>query len=159
MIFRGTANGRAVLGAVQPAASERFHTLDLSRMTFCEPIALVAIACRVEASASAGHSVIVQAPSDRGVANYLARMRLGYWLSALGAMHDLPTVRERPHPDALIELTSFDGARGAEQLARLVHRAASRVATGNAAPNVLFDAISEAGDNVETHSGRRRGFA
>jgi hypothetical protein len=126
-------------------------------MTFCEPAGLVAIACHVEASVGEGRAVLVVGPKDAGVANYVSRMRLGYWLSALGATHDIGTVRERPLGNALLELTTFDGARGAEQLARMVHAAV--LPTSHKGADALFDAISEAGDNVATHSGRNRGFA
>jgi hypothetical protein len=157
MHVRGAYGARNVLGAYHGAALEWVTVVDLRAMTFCEPSGLIAIACHVEACIARESAVLVHGPTDPGTANYVSRMRLGYWLSALGALHDLPPVREKPLGNTLLELTAFDGARGAEQLGKMVHGAV--LPSSRPAADTLFDAISEAGDNVATHSGRLRGFA
>jgi hypothetical protein len=125
-------------------------------MTFCEPVGLVGLATFVEARLDEGRRVIVTGPSDSNVANYLSRMRVGRLLDSLGAEHDLAPVREWPVGDALIELESFDGVRGAERLAKLVHAAAEIIDVEIA--NALYIALCEIGMNVPHHSGRQRGF-
>jgi hypothetical protein len=129
--------------------------LDLTAMTWCEPAVLVGLACLVEAEVRRGQYVTVERPKNRGVANYLARMRLGQQLTALGADHNLPVVDERD-ANTLLELRMFNGSRGAERLARLVDAEVRGIDKDTA--NALWEGICETGQNVEQHSGLRYGF-
>lgn len=157
--MRGPGRLRAdtILQRLVEPAEDWLTTLDLRRIGFCEPIGLVAIACLVERQTAQGNAVMVHAPREASVANYLARMRLDRWLTALGAVHDLPSVTEHDTDDHVLELQSFDGARGAERAAEHLHGTIER--TDPTAAGALFDAICETGANVAQHSGLRRGFA
>lgn len=100
--------------------------------------------------------MVLRAPRRTEVARYLSRMHVGSVLEALGVEHDLPAVRERDRGDSLVELTRFEGSRGAGQLARLVHGSVEPLDLAAAA--ALHDGVSEAGENVVRHAHRRRGF-
>lgn len=81
---------------------------------------------------------------------------MGRMLDALGVEHNLPTVQEHPVGDALLELTQFNGARGADSLARLVYDAVAP--TSSVAAAALYNGICEAGQNVAQHSRQAHGF-
>jgi hypothetical protein len=156
LVVAGTCGG-SFLNALRDQAVPWQTTLDLSRMTFCEPIGLVGIAAVAERALARGARVVAKRPIDSNVARYLARMRLGAVLAALGAEHDLPYVDEHEVGDALLELTAFDGARGAGALAAHVHDIVER-RHGLGPASALYDGLCEAGQNVEHHSERSRGF-
>ncbi|HVF05000.1 MAG TPA: STAS domain-containing protein [Frankiaceae bacterium] len=155
VVVRGTCDS-GFLDAFRKRQVPWQLSIDLSGMTFCDPLGLVALAAFAEAAARAGERLVVRRPADPAVANYVARMRLGNVLGSLGAEHDLPWVHEHEVGDALLELTSFDGARGAGALARHVHGVVEPLDL--AAANALHDGICEAGQNVAHHSQRDRGF-
>lgn len=95
-------------------------------------------------------------PSRAEVARYLARMRLGSVLAAMGAEHDLPDVREHDRSESLLELTRFEGSRGAGELAAMIY--ATVEPFDSAAAAAFHDGVAEAGENVVRHSQRRQGF-
>ncbi len=155
LVVKG-ACGSGFLSCIVPRSDPWHIRIDLTWMRFCEPLGLVAIAAFAENAIRRGERVVVQGPSDTNVANYLSRMRLGTVLAALGAEHNLPSVREHDVGDALFELTTFDGARGAGALARAVHAIVEPYDLE--AANALHDGVCEAGQNVAHHSGQSRGF-
>lgn len=145
-----------MLGLRQPSQARAWASrVDLSAMQWCEPATLVGIACFVEGELRRGQFVHVVTPTNRSVANYLARMRLGHVLSSLGAVHELPSVSARA-ADSLLELRIFNGSRGAEQLGRLVDKEVR--GSDSTAAGALMEGICETGQNVEQHSGQRFGF-
>lgn len=152
----GTLGAPGFVRHLHARSRRRVIVLDLAHVAFCEPLGLVAVAALADRGRREGDRVIVRAPRDGNVANYLARMRLGSVLSTLGADHDLPYVREHDVGDHLFELTSFEGTRGAGALAAMLHQAVESVDV--AAANALHDGVAELGQNVDQHSGQRRGF-
>ncbi len=143
--IHGSYEAGSLLQSLRPRESRRRVSLDLGGMTFCEPIGLVGIASAAEGALRAGLRVIVLKPRSDHVARYLARMRLGRVLSSLGAEHDLPLVREHRLQYPLLELTHFDGSRGAGVLAAMVHAALE--GDDLEAANALHEGLSETGQN------------
>lgn len=140
-----------------PASSqidESALTLDLSRVTFCEPIGLVAAAAVMHSAAQGAGGRLI-APTNTDVLNYLSRVRLGSVLSNFGIPHDLPVVREHKQISVL-ELTSFSDAAGLEVLADHLFSLLKTKDSVSAA--ALHDCISEAGQNVIQHSRAAVGF-
>ena len=135
---------------------ERCAEIDLRRLTFAEPLGLTAIAAFAEQHVREGRRVVVDPPVQPNVSHYLARMRLDDTLMALGAEISLPRVSARRLDDVLLEVTRFDGHRGAGALAQLVHRLIAPYDPD--AANALHNGIVEAGINVVDHSRRRGGF-
>ncbi|MDP9396832.1 MAG: hypothetical protein M3P96_02955 [Actinomycetota bacterium] len=156
LVVDGECGSQRFLVYLQPQSVPWRVTIDLRGLTWCEPVGLVGIAAFAERYLLRDDRVVVIRPRDDSRARYLARMRLGSVLEALGAEHDLPTVRERQLSDALLELTPFDGARGAGSLAAHVHGVVSQYDIE--AANALHSGLCEAGQNVAHHSGRQRGF-
>jgi hypothetical protein len=131
--------------------------LDLRAARFVEPLGLVEVVVRAEHHRRRGHSVQLLAPTDRSVANYLARMRLGWALTDLGVTHDLPYVREHQPARQLLELTYFESTAGSDELAAAVYH---RVAPDSAArARALYTSLSEVGQNVPDHAGVTGGWA
>ncbi len=154
--IHGSYEAGSLLQSLRPRESRRRVSLDLGGMTFCEPIGLVGIASAAEGALRAGLRVIVLKPRSDHVARYLARMRLGRVLSSLGAEHDLPLVREHRLQYPLLELTHFDGSRGAGVLAAMVHAALE--GDDLEAANALHEGLSETGQNVAQHTPLQRGY-
>jgi hypothetical protein len=156
LVTEGRCSELTLHRCLRPRTSEHWTSIDLRRLTFAEPIGLTAIAAFTEEQLRAGHRVLVRSPEDSSVARYLARMRLDETLAALGAEVDLPRVRARQLDNVLLELTRFDGHRGAGALAQMVH---SLIAPYDAeAANALHNGLCEAGINVVDHSRRDGGF-
>jgi anti-anti-sigma regulatory factor len=156
LVAEGRCSELTLHRCLRPRSSDHWIRIDLSRLTFAEPVGLTAIAAFAEEQLRAGHRVLVQSPEDANVARYLARMRLDETLAALGAEVDLPHVRARQLDNVLLELTRFDGHRGAGALAQMVH---SLIAPHDAeAANALHNGLCEAGINVVDHSRRDGGF-
>lgn len=156
LVVTGTCAPPRFADFLRARASVHRITVDLRRLRFTEPLGLVGIAAFVDNATRSGQRVIVESPSDPNVARYLSRMRLGNLLAGLGAEHDLPLVTEHAVENALFEINSFVGARGAAALAALVHQTIERSDPEAAA--VLFDGLCEAGQNVAHHSGRPNGY-
>jgi hypothetical protein len=131
--------------------------IDLRAATFVEPLELVEIAARAEFHRRRGDRVEVLAPDDPSVANYLARMRLGWALTELGVGHDLPYVRERDLAGQLLELTYFESTIRSDELAAMVyHRMAAESPASAAA---LYTSLCEVGQNVPEHAEVPGGWA
>ncbi len=156
LVVRRRCGSGAFLSHLTEHQSRAHGTIDLTEMSFCEPLGLVGIAAFADGAVRRGKRVVVLSPQEPAVANYLSRMHLGETLAALGAEHELPRVREHFVGDALLELTSFTGARGAAQLGRMVHEAME--ASDLEAAAALHEGICEAGQNVAHHSGQPHGY-
>jgi hypothetical protein len=131
--------------------------IDLRDAQSVEPLGLVEIAARAEYHRRRGQAVRVLAPRDPNVADYLARMRLGWALSELGAEHNLPYVRAGDRAGQLLELTYFEGTARSDELAALVyHRVA---ADSPASARALYTSLSEVGQNVPEHAEVPGGWA
>jgi hypothetical protein len=156
LIAAGTCGQGTFPHALAPQHVPWEVTIDLSGLIFCEPLGLVGIAAFAEAAIHRGDHVQLIAPERPNVARYLSRMHLAVTLSALGVEHDLPAVRERALGNTLLQLTRFEGTRGADRLAEHVHGLVEPHDFG--AANVLYRGISELGQNVADHSRRDQGF-
>ncbi|SDQ10256.1 ATP-binding protein [Quadrisphaera sp. DSM 44207] len=155
LVVVGPLGSDGLLSCLRPRACPERTLIDLTRMAHCEPLGLVAVAALADAAAAEG-PVVLRAPVDPSVARYLARMRLGRVLDDAGVEHDLPVVREHPLDDVLVELRRFEGPRGAEEVAAMVHRAVEAVDPVAAA--ALHDGVVEAADNVPRHARRCHGY-
>ncbi|WP_138758127.1 ATP-binding protein [Modestobacter altitudinis] len=156
LVTEGRCGESTLHRCLRPRTSDHWTRIDLRALTFAEPVGLTALATFAEEQLRAGHRVLVQRPEDASVARYLARMRLDETLTALGAEVDLPHVRARPLGNVLLELTRFDGHRGAGALAQMVH---ALIAPYDAeAANALHNGLCEAGINVVDHARRDGGF-
>lgn len=156
LVVGGSCSPPGFANFLRPRRDSFRINVDLRRMRFCEPLGLVGIAAFVEQAARAGERVVVQEPLDDNVGNFLSRMRLGNVLAGLGAEQGLPLVREHVVENALFEVNTFAGARGAAALATLVYDTIEPSDPDGAL--VLYDGLCEAGQNVAHHSGRRLGF-
>jgi hypothetical protein len=125
--------------------------LDLRDVRWLLPIHLVAAASLAHGHAEAGRSVRLAGPGDVDTAHYAGRMRLGRLLDAVGAAHDVPTVRERDLRTELLEVTMLQGPDDVRRLAELVHDKVR--ATDAAAAAALYDCLAELGSNVYDHAG------
>jgi hypothetical protein len=125
--------------------------LDLSGLRWLLPIHLVAAASLAHAHAGTGRAVRLVGPEDAETAHYAGRMRLGKLLDAVGAEHDVPSVRERDLRTELLEVTMLQGPDDVRRLAELVHDKVR--ATDAAAAAALFDCLAELGSNVYDHAG------
>ncbi len=153
------AGGRLSTGQLHltlvPAADEHRAVVDLRRAEWVEPIGLVAAAAFAERAAAGGRSVLLLRPEHDELAHYLARMRLGLTLEALGQEHDLPAVDERDAGSRLVELTRFTGAREPDELGLML---LDRTAAVPALADALHQCVAEIGANVPEHSGRDWGY-
>jgi|SRR4051794_37364304 hypothetical protein len=156
LVTEGRCSELTLHQCLRPRSSDHWIQIDLRRLTFAEPVGLTAIAAFTEEQLRAGHRVLVQTPEDASVARYLARMRLDETLAALGAEVDLPPVRARHLDHVLLEVTRFDGHRGAGALAHMVHTLIAPYDIE--AANALHNGLCEAGINVVDHSRRDGGF-
>jgi hypothetical protein len=152
----GRCGELALHSCIKNGGEDHRVEIDLRGLTFAEPLGLTAIAAFAEQHVREGRRVVVRSPLELNVSHYLARMRLDDTLTALGAEISLPRVSARDLDDVLLEVTRFDGHRGAGALAQLVHRLIARHDPD--AANALHNGIVEAGINVVDHSRRRGGF-
>jgi hypothetical protein len=131
--------------------------IDLRRLSFIDPAGLVSLAVIAERAVTDAQHIAFSGPTDPGVANYLARMRVGEHLDQLGADHDLPDVHERDVGARLVELHRFDGSAGLEDVvAALVQTYLER---HPATVQPLYTALHEIASNAIQHSGRPHGYA
>jgi hypothetical protein len=131
--------------------------IDLRAALLVEPLELVEIAARAEYHRRRGDYVEFLAPDDTAVANYLARMRLGWALTELGVDHDLPYVPERDLAGQLLELTYFEGADRSDELAEMVYSRVAAESPPSAA--ALYTSLCEVGQNVPEHADVAGGWA
>jgi hypothetical protein len=147
--------GAALPSCLRPADDPDMAVLDLSRVTWVEPIGLVGLATFAEAQVAMGRRVRLIGPTDPSISSYLSRMRLGTAIDMLGGQHDLVRVREHDVGEALLELRRFDGEEGADELAAHVY---NKVASMPTVAHALHMALTEIGGNVPQHSLRKRGW-
>lgn len=154
-VVTGPCGERTLLHHVRRSARPDAVRIDLSGLTFCEPLGLVAVVAFADRAAEDADVTLV-APADPSVARYLSRMRVDRVLDDLGVRHDLPVVREHAHDDVLLELAAFTSAADVDALAGIVHRAVEPV--GEEVASALHDGVVETGDNVPRHARRPRGY-
>lgn len=152
----GNCTGIAVASNLRGSSDPEASTIDLRRLTWCDASGLVGITCLVQHLIEGTRAVRVVGPTNVEVGRYLARMRLGSVLSALGASHDLPLVHEHAST-TLVELSEFDGAAGATELANMAYDHV--VGADPLLADALFTGLAETAENVHEHSGRVSGFA
>lgn len=133
--------------------------LDLTGASFVEPGGFVAVAAISDWAVRTGRQVVITRPEDFSVKNYCSRMRLGTHFDSLQIDHELPTVNATPHPDDLLELSSFATEFDGEGLAQLVFDKVASGATDPQIPEALHTAICELAGNVTTHARVTHGYA
>lgn len=137
------------------AHTEETH-IDLTYQRWLRPLHLCTIAAVAARCCSTNTTFRLTGPSDRSVANYAARMRLGRALEGLGAAHDLPSVRERDLRGELLELSELRSPDETRALAALVRDKVEP--HDQAAAHALWESLAEIGGNVTDHS-QSTGFA
>lgn len=151
----GKCNSSQLHASLQPGSDDRF-AIDLTRMEFGSPAILAAVAAHAERGVRGGFQVEFSKPNSGSVSSYLSRMRLGDRLTELGVEHGLADVRSHDTQDRLLELSQFS-RDSVESIATHVFEKFKR--RNRAAAVVLFESISEFGQNVIDHSRRSTGFA
>ena len=150
----GSCTEEQLLRSLRPSREEHRAHIDLTESGWCDPAGLVAVAAFAEAQHLAGRWVNLVSPAMGSRSRYLARMRLGQALDAMGCDHNLPPVREKEGLE-LLEFRRFEGETGAEALAQLVYEKTEKNPAVSAA---LFRSLCEIGGNVSEHSGRPHGY-
>lgn len=158
MRITGSINPYSILNALEPTASQDPLVIDLSSVTFIEPVGLVGLAAVTERARNSGRDVSVLSPTSTNVANYLSRMNFGDTLDELGASHQLPNVRSTPHPTELLELQKFSGEGGGDQVASLVFDKLEAMGVDMDVRLSLYEAICEVATNVEFHAEVPHGY-
>jgi hypothetical protein len=156
MCARGRLGGDTLGDALHPADGQSGIVIDLREMTSIDPLGIVSVACLVQRATGEGYRAIVRGPADETLMSKLHGCLLGLWLNALGAEHDLPLGPPDPAITTEVTMSAFDGSRGADRVATALHSALE--STSRRAADAAFKTISEAGQNVQHHSGRYRGF-
>ena len=138
------------LGTLAVRADGTGWLLDLSEVSWLDPVHLVGIAATAHRAARSGRRLRVTGlRSDQS--GYAARMHLGRVLERFGAVHELPTVIELDRSDSLLEVTELDTPADVRRLAELVF---DRVATvERQVATALWHGLAEIGGNVCDHSG------
>ena len=125
--------------------------LDLSGLSWLDPVHLVGAAAVAELAAARGARL--RLTGLRGnPAGYASRMHLGAIVEHFGGSHDLPVrARELNRRDSLLEVTELATGSDVRQLSGLVY---DRVAGQDAEiAHALHTALAEIGSNVCEHSG------
>lgn len=141
--------------SIVPSPVAGLSRVDLGRATWFTPFGLVSVLAFIDRQRRDGVDVEFVAPANRDRGSYLYRMGLGDRLDELDVVHGLPFVPARRNT-GLVELHSFDSVASMSGLAEHIHDAVEpfdAVAAG-----ALHRALSEAGENVEEHSGLSNGF-
>ncbi|MGI8667774.1 MAG: hypothetical protein ACR2N4_17395 [Jatrophihabitans sp.] len=127
----------------------RVQVMDLSDVSWLDPVHLVGIAATAHRAAGQGSRLrLTGLGADQ--AGYAARMHLGQVIEQFGGEHELPVVRERDLHDRLLEvcpLRTRDDLRGLTEL--VFNRVAGQ--DGEMA-RALYVALAEVGSNVCDHS-------
>jgi hypothetical protein len=156
MRITGSLNPYSLLSSLEPESSDTL-VIDLSSVSFVEPVGLVGLAALAEQARKDNRNVTLISPTNSSVANYLSRMNFGTALGELGINYSLPSVNARPLPGDLLELQKFSGQGGGEQVARLVFDKLEKVAD-NEVRQTLYEAICEVAANVEFHADTSHGY-
>lgn len=155
LILGPRCDSAAVQRAVMRSRADGVALVDLSRAEWFTPFGLVSVLAFIDRQCRDGLLVAFVPPADRNKAGYLNRMRLGDRLDELGVAHTLPFVPSRNNSN-LMELHSFDSVSSMERLAQHIHD--SVAPTDGKYARALYRSLSEAGENVELHSGLSNGF-
>ncbi len=127
------------------------YLLDLSDVSWLDPLHLVGVAALAQLAADRGSRLRL-----RGLratqAGYASRMHLGAIVERFGGSHDLPAHdRELDRHDSLLEVTELATGGDVRQLSGLVY---DRVVGHDAdIAHALHTALAEIGANVWEHSG------
>ncbi|MEO6500684.1 MAG: hypothetical protein ABIQ09_02090 [Jatrophihabitantaceae bacterium] len=125
--------------------------LDLSGLSWLDPLHLVGVAAIAELAAARGSRLRLSGLCGNP-AGYASRMRLGAIVEHFGGTHDLPVnQRELDRRDSLLEVTELATGSDVRQLSGLVY---DRIAGHDAEiAHALHTALAEIGANVCEHSG------
>jgi hypothetical protein len=125
--------------------------LDLSGLSWLDPLHLVGAAAIAELAAARGSRLRLSGLRGNP-AGYASRMHLGAIVEHFGGSHDLPACeREFDRSDSLLEVTQLVTGTDVRQLSALVY---DRVAGHDVAiARALHTALAEIGSNVCEHSG------
>ena len=125
--------------------------LDLSGLSWLDPVHLVGAAAIAELAAARGSRLRLRGLRGNP-AGYASRMHLGAIVERFGGSHDLPVrARELNRRDSLLEVTELATGGDVRQLSGLVH---DRIADRDAEiAHALHTALAEIGANVCEHSG------
>jgi len=131
-------------------------TVDLAACSFVDIYAMVALLTIMTFAVDNGYEVMIHLPTDRGVANYLARMRF-VELVPRGVLFNPSPPEVQEHESALVPLTRVDAVRGGEHaIEQLANFAYNRLTGWVAGP--FTEALAEIGANVIHHSEAEVGF-
>ena len=152
---QGSLNSRTVAHALTDDSA-----IDMSSLTFVEPIGLVAAAALSDRAVRDGQPTNFVRPVDFSAGNYCSRMGLKKHFDSLLISNDLPTVAQNPHPDDLLELQKFSSEFDGTQLAQLVYNRVTSINTEVDAqvPNTLYESLCELASNVTTHAEVTHGY-
>lgn len=125
--------------------------LDLSGLSWLDPLHLVGAAAIAELAAARGSRLRLRGLRGNP-AGYASRMRLGAIVEHFGGAHDLPVnERELDRSDSLLEVTELATGSDVRLLSGLVY---DRIAGHDAEiADALHTALAEIGANVCEHSG------
>jgi hypothetical protein len=131
-------------------------TVNLTACPFVDIYAMVSLLTIMTFAVDNGYEVTIDIPTDRGVANYLARMRF-FELVPSGVVFDQLPPEVHEHESALVPLTRVDAVNGGEHaIEELANFAYERLDGWVAAP--FTEALAEIGINVIHHSDAEVGF-
>lgn len=131
-------------------------TIDLERLTFIEPYAVVALACLIAQADVEWWQVTVIPPANTSVANYLSRTSLGRVLIETGYAWPLAEVFHSTGAQTVLELQKVLPGTGCDDLADMVVGWVGESFEGGAVGELEWGLL-ELGYNVEEHS-RTTGF-
>ncbi len=126
--------------------------LDMRQLGFAEPIFLLRLAALLDRQARLGRAVPVRPPSSGDVGNYLSRMNVNGTLPEGWAL-DLPQVRARHRPDALVPVSRLPDADAVDRLAAELAELLEANFTGPLSPlsDGVLTAMQELCDNATSH--------
>lgn len=123
--------------------------LDLTDVSFLDPVHLVGIAAVAYLAAEQGGRVRLTGLTEER-ASYAARMHVGQLIEEFGGEHALPSVRERDLHDSLLEVRPLRSRQDVRELTALVYH---RVAVHDVeVAHALHVALAEVGSNVCDHA-------
>jgi hypothetical protein len=137
------------LAVADPPGSDAPRELNLTGLSWLDPLHLVGVAASAHLAARQGSRLRLTGLGAEQ-AGYAARMHLGQLLDRFGAEHELPVVRERDLRGRLLELCELRTREDVRVLTELVF---DRVAAEDAeVAHALHLALAEVGGNVCDHS-------
>ena len=155
LLVAGTCDYRSLGRSIHPSVEKGVANVDLRKMTFGYPVAVVGICTFIQRAVSRGEHVSFHCPDSDDAANYLARARLARILETSGIAHDLPRVREHGVGDSLFELRAFNAVSHVEELAVHLEKI---IGQGDAAAATLYTVLVASGENFIEHSGASAGY-